>query len=142
MLFVDLLSLHLVTFLMYFILLILYEAHNNWPQPVQYTLYWEDSLDCIVYPCSPFSVLGQPLPQARAPQHPHVPSVLQGRGQSTHSVICVCMYMYMRFLSYTPPGTDSSGKLLVWIAGAHAVLVNTAKLSCPHLMQNASIREF
>ena len=42
-----------------------------------------------------FSVLGQPLPQARALQHTHVPPVLQGGGQYTHSVICVCdMYMH------------------------------------------------
>jgi len=38
-------------------------------------------------------VLDQRLPQATAPQHPHVPPVPQSGGQSTHPVRCVCMYV-------------------------------------------------
>jgi len=40
-------------------------------------------------------VLGQPLPQAKAPQDPHVPTVLHSRGQYSHTVcICVCTCVF------------------------------------------------
>ena len=41
------------------------------------------SAQCEI-PC--LAVLGQRLPQATGPQHPHVPPELQGRGQFSHPV--------------------------------------------------------